>query len=186
MLKVFVEPQNVWNYFQQNRERLKGVCDIIAEIELEGVDLQVVLTEKNSLPQISIELSESNEPIVDECIKNSEICEDTVKTYFKIAENLSGEEANNCVAKTQIADELDFLTVARRETQLLSALKEFMTVAMGYSDDEFEFDIKEEEFTGILDCIENTLYECGYAIYRPQIIEDDEGNMVLFESSIFE
>lgn len=184
MLKVFVKPENVWKYFQENRERLKGVCDIIAEIELEGVDLQVVLTECDKRPQISIELSESNEPIIKERIASADECEETVKTYFKVAETLADEEALESITETKIADEVDFLMVAHREAELLTALKNFMTVAMGFSDGS-DLELEDGEFSAILDNIETTLYECGYAIYRPQIIEDDEGQMILYESSIF-
>ena len=83
-----------------------------------------------------------------------------------------------------IADASDVEIVDEREMELALALQEFLINALGYAADGVDCDdigIDYDELMSILDKFEEVLYESGYYMYRPKIVEDAEGNKRLVE-----
>lgn len=185
MLKIYVNPDDVWDYFQKHKAHLADTLDEIAAAETaddEDIGLQVFITEENGYPQISIEYGD--EVLEKECAISKNDCIQVVRKMFQMVEKyepiISDAHTEEDEDTTATVDETDLELVAEREAELQIALEEFLYKVMGCSEGEMEFD--ETELSEMLDSIEETLYGVfGYLMYRPRIIEDGNGQPRLIE-----
>lgn len=184
MLKIYVNPDDVWDYFQKHKAHLADTLDEIAVAETaddEDIGLQVFITEENGYPQISIEYGD--EVLEKECAISKNDCIQVVRKMFQMVEKYEPIISDTHTEEedaTATVDETDMELVAEREAELQIALEEFLCKAMGCSEGEMEFE--EIELSEILDSIEELLFEAfGYMMYRPRIIEEEGGQLRLSE-----
>lgn len=185
MLKIYVNPDDVWDYFQKHKVHLADALDEIAAAETaddEDIGLQVFITEENGYPQISIEYGD--EVLEKECAISKNDCIQVVRKMFQMVEKyepiISDTHTEEDEDTTATVDETDLELVAEREAELQIALEEFLCKVMGCSEGEMEFE--EIELSEILDSIEELLFEAfGYLMYRPRIIEEEGGQLRLSE-----
>lgn len=189
MLQTYVRPDDVWDYFQKNKKRLEDAVDVIAEITIDGIEetLQICLTEEKGYPLLTIEFDD--EQFEKECAISENDCMQVARKLFKMLDGYEQkiseppQEEDNA-DNSPIADASDVEIVDEREMELALALQEFLINALGYAADEVDCDdigIDYDELMSILDKFEEVLYESGYYMYRPKIVEDAEGNKRLVE-----
>ena len=167
MLKVYVNPDDIWNYFQEHKKYLEIAMDNIAEVlntKTEKSLVRIYLTEENGYPSVTIERVLSNddeEVIAKECAMSADDCSDIYNKFLN---------------KLKEYDQL----AADRETELTEALANFLNILMGL-DDSDEIIYGYEELLEMLDDIETMIYQdYGYAPYHPKIIDCD-GQIKLVE-----
>ncbi len=185
MIKVYIEPDELWYYFQKHKKRFGITMDNIAEVlddETGSPLFKIYLTEENGYPSMTIEQvhnEDDEEILIKECAISSKDC---IAVYQKLLKQLEeyGKEIKSEMCSTSEADETDFAIVLERESELREALAIFLNTLMGLEEcDEIAYD--EKELTEMLDNIEMMLcQDFGYVIYRPQIVECD-GKMKLVE-----
>lgn len=184
MIKVYVKPDELWEYFQKHKKHFQNAMDSIAEAfdNTETPLVRIYLTEEKGYPSMTVEEVHENEEeeiLVKECAISAKDCTAVYQKLLKKLEEYAEEietEANSVSA----LDETDFEIVDEREAELREALAVFLNTFMGLDDcEDVVFD--DEELSAILDSIEATMcQEFGYIVYRPQIIECD-GQMKLVE-----
>lgn len=172
MLKVYVSPNEIWGFFQDNKKRLKKTIVNIAEFlndENNSSLVKLYLTEENGCPLMTIEevYSEGDEEIL---VKEYGISEsDCISVYNKLLGqlNLYGEEILEENIQETISD-----SAIEREFELKEALVSFLNTLIGVDECE-DIDLDDEELTDMLDSIEDMIMErFGYIIYRPTIEEE--------------
>lgn len=185
MIKIYVKPDELWNYFQKHKKRFGITMDNVAEVlddKTESPLVKIYLTEENGYPSMTIEQVHdggNEEILVKECAISSKDC---ITVYQKLLKQLEeyGKEIKSETSSTSEADETDFEIVLERESELREALAIFLNTLMGLEECD-EIIYGEEELTEMLDNIEMMLcQDFGYVIYRPQIVECD-GKMKLVE-----
>lgn len=184
MIKVYVKPDELWEYFQKHKKHFQNAMDNIAEAfdNTETPLVRIYLTEDQGYPSMTVEQVYDNgeeEILVKECAISAKdctaVCQKLLKQLEEYAEKIEAE-ANSVSA----LDEADFEIVDEREAELREALAVFLNALMGLDDCE-DVVVDDEELSAILDSIEAIMcQEFGYVIYRPQIIECD-GQMKLVE-----
>lgn len=184
MIKVYVKPDELWEYFQKHKRHFEDAMDNIAEA-FDNTEISLVriyLTEDKGYPSMTVEQVHDNgeeEILVKECAISAKDCATVYQKLLKILEEYAEKfetEANSI----STLEETDFEIVDEREAELREALAVFLNTLMGLDDcEDVVFD--DEELGAILDSIEATMcQEFGYVIYRPQIIECN-GQMKLVE-----
>lgn len=174
MIKVYVKPDELWDYFQKHKKRFESAMDNVAEVlddETESPLVRVYLTEENGYPSMTIEQvhgEDEEEVLVKECAISAKDC---VAVYQKLLKQLEEYAAEIKSETTSGVDETDLELVAEREAELREALAVFLNTLMGFDEsDEIVYD--EEELSDMLDNIEMMMcQDFGYVAYRPQIIE---------------
>lgn len=192
-MKIYVNPGDVWDYFQKNKELLAERLDVIAEIEVdEGYELQVFVTEEDGYPLLSIEFED--DVLEKECAISEIDCTLVAKKFFKMLE----EHKYDCLSDSQYDDseivtdnsleaeyDVDVEYVDEREDELRLLLSNFLLEAMCVSEGAVEFD--NQELSALLDEIEEAAYRTVECImYRPRIIEDNETGQFRMVESIFD
>ncbi len=179
MLKIYVNADEVWNYFQKHKARLGNALDVIAESVDNGVEtgLQIFVTEENGYPQLSVEIG--NEVLEKEFAISESDCALVARKFFKMVENfvpMTDEAA--AISESNETDETDIEIIAEREFELCEAFLSFLMFAMGYDEAEAaDFPVDEEFLIPLLDEIEVICADVGLPFYRPQVITDDDGQM---------
>lgn len=190
MYKVYVKQDEILDYFQQHKERLGKMLDIVAEVledETEKPLVKVYLTEENGCPEMSIEQEhcfdadgEANEGVIaKQCATSEELCVSIYQGFLEWLKQYDEKIKSDRMSETEV-DETDFEIVSERETELKEALAFFINTLMG-AEEYDEILHEEDELTEMLDSIEAMLFQdFGYVIYRPRLIECD-GKMKLVE-----
>jgi len=151
--EVFVEPKDVWKYFQSRQKELeKSSVDIIAQCQFDGISLQVCITDCKGFPEITLELDDS---ILEKDYALNELSCNTISQnmfskfddYCKFPETLG---INEDVSEDD--DEYD----AVREMEILEATKNFLSVLFNIPDEELE---DMEMLILLLNDIESMLYD---------------------------
>lgn len=184
MFRAYVKPEEVWDYFQKHKVRLKNELDVIAEFETDEGDtpLKVYLTEEQELPLLTVEYDdgEVEEVVEKEGAVSPADCKSVADRFYAMVKD-SATEAKDEDTDFHTLDDCDFEIVAEREYEIIKALKEFLKILMGCdSNEEVEFD--DETLLEMLPYIEETIFECGFVPYHPQIFEDENGVQRLITS----
>lgn len=179
--KIDITPTEIWDFFQENKERLGTVMRPIAENPEYGVE--IYLTEDSGLPSIIV--TADDEQVYEETAVNEHDCE---KTAEKIYDTYLTEKAISVLTEEVEEDELTDLEIedmiSERENELDCAVWEFLeTVLQGaYCDDCCE----NENFDDMLDDLKGHFLEYmarkhDLPIYRPMILEYDDGTEEMSE-----
>lgn len=194
MLKIYVSPDDVWEYFQKHKIRLAEELDVIAEIELEGESgLQIFITEDNGFPLLSIEYED--EILEKECAISKADCTLVARKFFKMLDEHSDEYMSevNQYADSRIVTDLsddsgsnaDWEYVEEREDELKLLLVNFLLEAMGMSEGDMDFN--DDDLSALLDDIEDSVYvKMNCVLYRPRMIEDEETGQLSLVESIYD
>lgn len=184
MIKVYVKPDELWEYFQKHKKHFQNAMDSIAEAfdNTETPLVRIYLTEEKGYPSMTVEEVHENEEeeiLVKECAISVKDCTVVYQKLLKKLEEYAEEIESETKSISEV-DETDFEIVNEREAELKEALAVFLNILLGLDDCE-EIVYDDEELSSILDGIEAMMcQEFGYVIYRPQIIECD-GQMKLVE-----
>lgn len=166
-MKIYVKPDEIWDYFQKNKKRLKEVVEVIAETELDDkTSLQVCITEDNGYPKLTLELED--DVLEKECAISKSDC-DVVSHKFYATFESTAEKLNESFE----VEESEELINYEREDEILEALAEFLAVILDIPVDAFD---DEELIVMILESFEEVLYnDFGLVIDRGEtIVEEDE------------
>lgn len=165
-MKIYVKPDEIWDYFQRNKKHLEEVVEVIAEVELDDkTSLQVCITEDNGYPKLTLELED--DVLEKECAISKADCDVVSHKFYAVFENTI-EKLNESL-KIEEIEEFSY----EREDEILEALAEFLTVILNVPVDAFE----DDELVGmILQSFEEVLYDnFGLIINRDGVdIEEDE------------
>lgn len=186
MLKVYVNLDDIWNYFQENKKHFETAMDSVAEVlnvEIEKPLVRIYLTEENGFPSITIERVLSNddeEVIAKECAMSEDDCKEIYKKFLNQLKGCDKDFSKlNSESSFGVGDD-DLQLIADREIELTEALANFLNILMGFNDSN-EVIYGDDELLEILDDIEMMMYQdFGYAPYHPKIIDYD-GQMKLVE-----
>lgn len=194
MLKIYVNPDEIWDYFQKHKVRLAEQLDVIAEIESESESgLQIFVTEDNGFPLLSIEYED--EVLEKECAISQSDCTVVARKFFKMVEDHKDEymsevsQYSDSSIVTDLSEDsetnADWEYVEEREDELKLLLTNFLLAAMGMSEGDMEFD--DGELSALLDEIEDSVYNTvNCVLYRPRMIEDEETGQLSLVESIYD
>lgn len=163
---IFVKPDDIWKYFQDNREKLKTTMIAVAQSDL--YDVTIYLSDDSGLPTLIIESSnvESEEfSITDEesCMTTASMVYDLYLTEQIVTVMM--QESENSEMEEREADIDGFI---------LRLLEDLL------SDDPILYSDLIESV--VQDCKEHFLEylyrKHGLSVYRPMELEDDEGVFV--------
>lgn len=178
--KITVLAENVWAYFQKEKEDLKSHMHKIAGYPEYGVEIYV--TENRGLP--SIVVTADDEQVYEETAVNEHDCKQTVSTIYdnyltsKVIDSL-WDSVSNDDDLTQI--EIEGM-IDDREAELDNAVYDFlMTVVQGVYIDDPTIDLDD-----VLEDLKEHFLEYmarkhGIPVYRPMMLEYDDGSEELSE-----
>ena len=176
-VEIYVPADEVWTFFQGNRNRLKREQVVIAENS--NTNYSVCLTEEESLPLFIISRGESKE--YEEAAINEQDCFDTAKRCYKTYllpvtvsddEIQEDEEDDDFLARQEQED-----AIYERDDQLTFAFCDFLQVVLQEGKDGAEImnTYGMTKINEILDIVLSLLAEeYGFMIYRPMFLDDQE------------
>lgn len=186
---IHIEPESIWNFFQNNQNRLKKEMVLIAENE--ETEYSLYLTEENGLPMFSV-CKGDDEPEYEEGAINEKDCIDTAKqccvkylmpVTVRSAKKYGGSwyEDNEEFSSRDEQQEI----IENREWELLFAMADFIMTAI--KDDTCSDGSDYIDTYGaneVLDILEDLLNklaeEYGFHVYRPMMVEDEDTGKELF------
>ena len=168
-VKVYVNPNGVWDYFTENKNSLREKTVIIACNEDTGNE--ICLTCESNFPTVEVFVDNTM------CEKYQginalDIRSETTRLY---AEYLLAPKRTEKKKKLSTEEQIN-RKINERDEELLNAFREFLSVVW-IDRPEFFFDgIEESEIQEILDeTLDNIGYDHGISIYRPCYMEGDDG-----------
>lgn len=186
MLNVYVNPDDIWNYFQKNKKRLEIAMDNVSEVlnvETKKPLVKIYLTEENGRPSVTIErvISSDDEKVIAKgCAMSADDCKEIYKNFLNQLKGYDKDFSKLTSESSLGTDDDDLQFVANREIELTEALASFLNILMGF-DDSDEVVYGDNELLEILNDIEMMMYQdFGYAPYHPKIIDYD-GQIELVE-----
>lgn len=186
---IHLQPENIWQFFQQNKKRLSKEMVVIAEND--ETEYAVYLTEEDGFPHFCV-CKGSGAPEYEEGAINEQDCADTAKkccvqylfpvTVTSRRGKLYTFDEDGCVTDLDEQDQED--TIYQREDDLFFALYDFLNVVL--QSEEGDIDAAEmfdqESLEEILDSIlESLSADFGLPIYRPMMVEDETGGEIYTE-----
>lgn len=186
MLNVYVNPDDIWNYFQKNKKRLEIAMDNVSEVlnvETKKPLVKIYLTEENGRPSVTIErvISSDDEKVIAKgCAMSADDCKEIYKNFLNQLKGYDKDFSKLTSESSLGTDDDDLQFVINREIELTEALASFLNILMGF-DDSDEVVYGDNELLEILNDIEMMMYQdFGYAPYHPKIIDYD-GQIELVE-----
>ncbi len=184
---IHVQPENVWSFFQKNRERLSE--EMVAIAENGDTEYAVYLTEEDGYPLLCV-CKGDDAPEYEEGAVNERDCANTAKRCYtqylfpvtvtsKKAENyfVGQDESKETLALQERED-----AICAREDELLFAICDFLQVVLAETCFEVTELYDEETLMEILDGIlEKLASDYNMTIYRPMMVEDAAGDEVYTE-----
>lgn len=186
---IHLRPENIWQFFQNNKKRLSEEMVVIAEND--ETEYAVYLTEEDGLPHFCV-CKGGGAPEYEEGAINEQDCTDTAKkccvqylfpvTVTSRCGKLYAFDEDGDITDFDGLDQEDI--ICQREDDLLFALYDFLNVVLQSDDGDTDtaeiFD--QESLEGILDSIlESLSTDFGLPIYRPMMVEDEAGGEVYTE-----
>lgn len=177
---VHIEPYEIWDFFQNNKKRLKKEMVLIAENE--ETEYALYLTEDDGLPMFNV-CKGDGEPEYEEGAVNKNDCTDTAQrccaNYLMPVTVRSRRRYGGALEQEQ--EEI----IENREWELLFAMADFlMTVTKDdtCSDgsdyvDTYGADVVQDILDELLPVLAE---EHGLAVYRPTMMDDEETGEEVF------
>lgn len=171
---IHIEPEEIWQFFQKNKKRLKKEMVLIAENE--ETEYALYLSEDEGLPLFSV-CKGDDEPEYEEGAVNEKDCADTakqccVKYLMPVTVRSKKKYGTDSSAKSE-----EEYTIESREWELLFAMAEFIRTAT--NDDscadgsDYIDTYGADEVMEILDDTLTALADRGMPVYRPMMVDDD-------------
>lgn len=157
MKTVFVEPEDVWDEVEDNRETLETTMQLIASDSSQGIEVYITVDDDAERSPLVIVTQDSEEIYSEYCV-NQKDCERTVnKVYEDFLDDTGDEEETESFEEKR--DE--------RETELDSAVVDFLCTV----DENSCFDFSDEEIEEIKDhFLEFLARNYDVEIYRPMVL----------------
>ncbi len=171
---ILIEASEVWDYFHNNKSDLINSMHMIAECAEYGIE--IYLTEKEDLPEIIVNADDVQ--VYCELTVRSKDCETTVKNIYEdyLTEKAISKLLNSEADIEQInEEELREMEIEQREDEIDTAIWDVLSVVLDngtyYLDETNEIceDVKEH-------LLEYLYRKWGLEIYRPMVIEFDDGS----------
>lgn len=189
---IHIEPEDIWQFFQKNKKRLKKEMVLIAENE--ETEYALYLTEEDNLPLFSV-CKGDGEPEYEEGAVNEKDCADTAKqccakylmpVTVRSARRYGGvleddDEGDTPLSTRQEQEE----TIENREWELLFAMGDFLMTATKDDTCSDGSDYVDTYGAVVVQDILDTLLpmlaeEYGLAVYRPTMMDDGETGEEVF------
>lgn len=183
-VKIHIQPQDVWEFFNKNKRRLSDEMVVIAENT--ETKYAVYLTEESGYP-LFVVCQEDADAEYDEGAINQKDCEDTAQRCFlKYLYPITVTSENHSIyldkddgsdTKSDRVGMED--TVDKREDELIYAMGDFLqTVLQGSVDGADVMDVL--GFNVVDDILDTTLQYIADSydlpVYRPTFVTDKNGN----------
>jgi len=183
-VNIHIQPEEVWSFFQKNKERLSE--EMVAIAENEETEYAVYLTEDEGYPQFSV-CKGDKEPEYEEGAISERDCTDTAKKCFVrylFPVVVSGKKIPFDVDEDEDEDDPRFTkqeqedAAYEREDELMFALGDFLqTVLREGADgseviDTYGIQIMNEILDHVLEYL---AYEHDFLIYRPTFLAEESG-----------
>lgn len=167
---IHLKPEQVWDFWEKHKERLAKEMVLIAEYD----DVAIYLSAENTIPYIYA--CKGDDIVQKEGMVNKMDATDTAYTFY--SKYLIKKDESDSADSVRDAD---FQAVEDRENELYAAFCDFLVVAMDCSDEEI-YESPPDELNEALDDVLLLLSEKhGFFIYRPTILEDENGEEYLEE-----
>lgn len=179
MLDIKVSPDEIWEFFQVNKDRLSNEMYLIAEDDLDCIEVYVAA--EKGLPYFTVEVDGDitfKEPTVSEL--------DAVKTYQKILKGIgqSSKESRNKGSEDEFDlpfEESDIDIAIERNDEIHMAAYDYLSILLQEDPEAFGFDLDEIETFTLT--IEKMLLD-NFAILVEHPKMNEEGTKVLSQYSI--
>lgn len=168
--KIHLKPENVWAFWEKNKERLQKEMVLVAQSD----ENKIYLSSENNLPYIYAYKGETLDGR--EGMVNRMDASDTAYSFYskylvkKSADAPPVSEEDD----DEVEDEMD--VIYEREDALAFAFRDFMQVVLEASEEEIdEFSV--EDMDSMLDSVLKVLSDTDHnlLIYRPTMMEDENG-----------
>lgn len=182
MFNIGVAPEEIKSYFIVNKHDIRDNFSLIAsdEAERSGKEIAVyVMVNDNNMPMflVAIDTEIVLEKEVDNLDEAEDILRDIYSEYFEEYDEPNLDDKNE-----EILDE-----IAARDIELEDAVCDLLAILTDTTFDDVR-DNTDHDFLGqVLIDLERLLYE-KYTIqsYHPHILEDKEGNRILYNTIVGE
>lgn len=183
---IHIEPENIWQFFQKNKKRLKKEMVLIAENE--DTEYALYLTEDDGLPLFSV-CKGDGEPEYEEGAVNEKDCANTVKqccAKYLMPVTVRSRRRYDGALECDDDNDVPFSSkqeqeeiIENREWELLFAMADFL---MTVTKDDTCSDGSDYVDTHGADVVQDILDELlpvlaeehGLAVYRPTMMDDEE------------
>lgn len=163
MESIAIRPEELCSYFVTNQESLKGSSNILAENDEYGTEIYIS-SAPNGRPVMSV-LVDGME--IEELELSMAELEDTAKLLYK-------EYLSEDFLKGFIDSGDEELEIEERESDLETAVADCLITFVPNHRDFEDFD---NTVSHIVDKICEILFtDCGISVYRPMVLEDEDGN----------
>lgn len=181
--KIHIPADEVWSFFQKNKDRLSEEMVVIAENT--DTEYAVYLTEEDDYPLFAVCKGGSDSEYEEGAISQQD-CTDTAKQCYRrylfpvvvTSEKTSDEPWEEDDVDTITAQMMED-AVYEREDELMLAMGDFLQVVLQEGSDGSEvidtygMDFINELLDHILSYIAS---DCGLPVYRPTFLTDELGN----------
>lgn len=156
-MAIYVQPSEIWSFFQEHRKELASKYMLVADNHDDAVE--IYLTEEDGMPFFQVEVAGK--------------CESEADSISKVnAENNYRELISLFIECDRIGEILDTEDVERLD-EIKAAAEDFLFVLLGCSPE--EACIEDDDVDQIVDLVEEFLCEqYGIPIYHPTIVENEE------------
>lgn len=185
---IHIEPENIWEFFQKNKKRLKKEMVLIAENE--ETEYAVYLSEDEGLPLFSV-CKGDDEPEYEEGAVNEKDCTETAKQCCVKYLLPVTVHSTKKYSGAWYDDDTEFSSknaqediIEAREWELLFAMADFIRTAT--NDDscsdgsDYVDTYGADEILEILDEVLINLADRGFPVYRPTMVDDDTTGKEVF------
>ena len=179
MKLTMYEAPDVWVVFQQNKEELRNGMRMIAENPEYGVTVHITAERrgKDYLPDIIVYMDDDE--VYSEAVVNEHDCTHTVQRIYDeylddeaIVNRMIEENRNELAELRQQEDDIE-----QREGELFDAASDMLDIFLNEKLDRIVgYQEADEIVEDVMDHICEYLFrEHGLSVYRPMVLEDDDG-----------
>ena len=167
--RIIVEAGDVWDYFKENKDKLGGSIETIAENEEYGIE--ILLSADDDLPLIMVVAD--NEELDEEAVVSANDCFSTVKDMYD--KYLTDEVINVLMGNDDdytTAEELEMIDERESaiDDAIYACLDELIPNMFDIVDD------PDELYEDVKDHLCEYLYtKHGISVYRPMYLENEDG-----------
>lgn len=187
-VQIHVPADKVWEFFQENKKRLKE--EMVAIAENEDTEYTVYLTDEEGYP-LFVVCQGDEDAEYEEAAYHAEDCETTAtRFYYTYLFPVVIDSEKSYPKDYDPEDDDDYMTpqemndnIYQREDELRLALCDFLQVVLQEKGD--SPDIEEEYGSAMIDEIldyflEYLGFDCCLPVYRPMFITDEDSGCELY------
>lgn len=175
-VSICVKSNNVWEYFQENTDKLGKFMMVVASNA--NNNCKIYLTSEDNKPAVFVYVDDKCvEEVV--CSDESETSKEVSKVYYKYLTAKNFNDAGEYLDENEMDDLKDEIDM--REEELFIAFMDFLEVVFEHNTDYIYDDGNLDEIQSMLDgTLKSIGVDHGLRIYRPKIITDGKSGEKLF------